>query len=239
MHTQASDGLPTVRELLDYVAERNLRRPQNRLDVIAITDHDRVDAALWAYERREQYPFDIIPGMEVSSTAGHVLGLWVQKPIARGLSLKDTVAAIHDQGGVAVLAHPYHIQIGIVAQNAVRYTFRPEVLSEAKLDAIEGFNAGIVLPGTNILSRLLARHTGLPIIGGSDAHTLGGIGCGQTRFPGMTAADLRCAIARGETYAEGKPWPLNDYWNYLTSSTHNTSSEFLAERLPSNRPTHP
>jgi predicted metal-dependent phosphoesterase TrpH len=93
MHTSASDGLPSVRELLDYVAQRG------HLDVIAITDHDVLDASLEAYEQRQRYPFDIIPGVEVTSAEGHVLGLWVTCPIPMGMSLAETTAAIHEQGG--------------------------------------------------------------------------------------------------------------------------------------------
>lgn len=226
IHTKASDGVATVRDVLDYVARRG------HVDVIAITDHDRVDAALWAYERRAEYPFDIIPGVEVSSAAGHILGLWVKNPIPKNMSLMETVSAIHEQQGVAILAHPYHLHMGIVRSNAIQYSFQPDVLLEANLDGIEVHNAGIVLPGANILARLLARRTGLAITGSSDAHTLGAIGCGVTRFPGRSADHLRRAILNRRTIAEGSAWPLIDYWNYSRGSTHNTSSEFLAESLP-------
>jgi predicted metal-dependent phosphoesterase TrpH len=225
MHTNASDGLPTVRELLNHVAQNT------KLDVIAITDHDRVDAALWAYERRDEYPFEIIPGSEVSSAAGHILGVWVKESIPQNLSLSETAAAIHEQDGIAILAHPYHIHLGVVARNVLSYTRHPEMLLESGLDAVEVYNAGIVIPGMNILARQLARRAGIVATGGSDAHTLGGVGCGLTRFPGKSAADLRTALAEGTTAAEGRAWPLIDYWNYFRNSTHNTSSEFLAENL--------
>jgi predicted metal-dependent phosphoesterase TrpH len=225
MHTKASDGIPTIRELLDYVAQRT------NLDVIAITDHDRVDAALWACDHRHEYPFDIIPGIEVSSAAGHVLGLWVTRPIPKHLSLEETTAAIHEQGGVAILAHPYHVHIGVIWRNFLKYTRYPEILINAGLDALEAYNAGIVIPGGNILAHILSRRAGMAITGGSDAHTLGGVGCGITRFPGHTAEDLRQAIAQSSTIAEGKAWPLIDYWNYSRNSTHNISSEFLVENV--------
>lgn len=227
MHTTASDGVATVREVLDHVAARR------HLNVIAITDHDRVDAALWAVEHQHEYDFDIIPGIEVSTTIGHVLGLWVYRPIKPGLSLDETVAAIHEQGGVAILAHPYHVHMGIVMRSAWRYTRRPEVLLESKLDAIEAHNAGIVLPAANLAARALARRIGLPVTGNSDAHTLGAIGSGRTVFPGTSATDLRRAILAGKTQIEGSAWPLQDYWNFSKNSTHNTSSEFLAERSSS------
>jgi DNA polymerase III alpha subunit (gram-positive type) len=69
MHTNASDGLPTAKQVLDSVAKRE------HLDVIAITDHDVLEASLWAYEQRSKYAFDIIPGVEVTACNGHVLGL--------------------------------------------------------------------------------------------------------------------------------------------------------------------
>lgn len=233
IHTCASDGIPTVREVLNYVEHHN------HLNIIAITDHDRMDAALWAYEHRHEYTFDIIPGVEISSQAGHVLALWVTKPIPKNCSLEDTVEAIHEQDGIAILAHPYHIHMGVVAKNWLRYTRRPEVLLESKVDAVEVHNAGIIIPGANLIARRLAHKAGLAMTGSSDAHTLGAIGCGITYFKGRTAIDLRNAILNRQTVARGRAWPLNDYLNYSMNSTHNTSSEFLAERLPSNHPIHP
>lgn len=225
MHTCASDGLYTVREILNYVAQKTT------LDVIAITDHDRVDAALWALDCAHEYDFDIIPGIEISSAAGHILGLWVTEPIPQNLSLEETTAAIHEQGGLAILAHPYHVQISVVARNASRYTKQPAVLRELGVDAVEVHNAGIVIPGANLLARNLAARAEIAVTGSSDAHTLGGIGRGVTRFPGRTAENLRQAILTSTTFAEGSAWPLIDYWNYSRNSTHNTSSEFLAENL--------
>lgn len=231
IHTTASDGVNTVREVLDHVAQHS------QLDVIAITDHDRVDAALWAYERRNEYPFDIIVGTEVTTQIGHVLGLWVTEAIPPRMSLEQAVAAIHEQGGLAILAHPYHIQMGTIRRNCMRYTSDPQWLVDCGLDGIETHNAGGSVPGANALARRLARRLGLAAVGNSDAHTRGAIGSGQTRFVGHTAQDLRLAITQRQTLTEGSTWPLTDYWNYWKNSTHNTSSEFLAENLSSTHPT--
>ena len=91
MHTTASDGKPAVQELLNFI-----QKQRKHLNVIAITDHDKLDASLWAYKRRSFYLFDIIPGVEVSSRDGHILALWVTTPIQRDMDLADTVAAIHE-----------------------------------------------------------------------------------------------------------------------------------------------
>ncbi len=210
MHTTASDGKPSVQQALDFIA---LHR--SHLNVIAITDHDTLDASLWAYERRHLYSFDIITGVEVTSRDGHILALWVDKPIPTGMSLEDTAQAIREAGGLSVLAHPFHMQMEFVRRNARRYWRTPEVLLQAGLNGVEVHNAGIAHPGSNLAARHVAKKVGLAQLGNSDAHTLGAIGAGKTRFLGRTAADLRRAIESASTSAEGTAWNINDYIEYL------------------------
>lgn len=231
MHTTASDGHYTVREVLDHIAAAAA------LDVIAITDHDVLDASLWAWANRARYPFDIIPGVEVSSADGHVLALWVTQPIPPGLSLAETAAAIHEQGGMAVLAHPFEPLVSAAA--ALRYLRTPEVLLHAGIDALEVHNASTPTPGNNWLARRTAATLGMAITGGSDAHTLGGIGAGITRFPGCSAADLRAALLAGETSAEGKAWPIIDYLRHLRGSTRKKSSSSSVMSTPLTRQIRP
>ena len=207
IHTTASDGFATVEQVLDHIAR------VGTLSVVAITDHDVLDASLWAYTHRDHYPFELIPGVEVSSADGHVLALWVTQPIAAGMSLKETAAAIHEQGGVAVLAHPF--EVTVYAGAISRYLRHPEVVQEAGIDAIEVHNAGTITPGCNLLARRLAAQLGMSITGGSDGHSLVALGRGWTRFPGTTADDLRAALIQGETTAGGHSWPLADYLRLL------------------------
>jgi predicted metal-dependent phosphoesterase TrpH len=207
IHTTASDGFATVEQVLDHVAKIGT------LSVIAITDHDVLDASLWAYTHRERYPFEIIPGLEVSSADGHVLGLWVTQPVEKGMSLKETVAAIHEQGGIAILAHPF--EMTVCARAARRYLLQPELVKEAGIDAIEIHNAGTLTPGCNLLAPRLAAQVGLPVTGGSDAHSLSAVGRGWTRFPGSTADALRTALVQGKTTGGGESWPLVDYLRLL------------------------
>lgn len=209
IHTVVSDGLADVQSVLNHVAQRG------DLDVIAITDHDRLSASLWAYQRRDDYPFDIVPGVEVTTNAGHVLALWVTRPITPMMSLTDTVSAIHDQGGVAILAHPFHVQLRVVAMQAWRMTRNRALLDSYGFDALEAHNAGVIVPFTNIAARWFARRTGYPVVGCSDAHTPGAIGSGYTLFPGRTADNLRNALINGQTIACGSPWPLAEYRRFV------------------------
>lgn len=228
LHTRASDGIATAQQVLDHVARRGI------LDVIAITDHDVLDASLWAYEQRGRYPFDIIPGVEVTAVGGHVLALWVTQPIPKRLSMAETAAAIHEQGGVAVLAHPGEILIA--GRYLRRYLNQPEVLLTWGMDAIEVYNAGTMTPGNNLIAQHLADQLPLPVLGNSDAHTLSAIGCGRTRFAGRTAADFRQALMQGKTVAEGASWPITDYLKLSPSSIQRKLNAFLGMSMRSTRP---
>lgn len=230
MHTTASDGTATAREVLDYVAALGT------IDVIAITDHDVMDASLWAYEQRDKYAFDIIPGVEVSSKGGHVLALWVTKPIAKGMSLADTTAAIHAQGGMAILAHPFEMLVSPYA--CMRYVQHPEVLIQDGVDALEIHNAGSPTPGNNWLAGRTAAKLGMTITGNSDAHSLAAIGCGLTHFKGRTAADLRRALETGETAVEGRSWPTIDYLRLLPGAAQRKWNAVLGMSTRLSRQTH-
>lgn len=207
MHTTVSDGLATVHEMLDYAARHT------ELDVIAITDHDQLDASLWAYYHQDRYPFEIVPGVEVTSAEGHVLALWVTEPIPKGMSLAETAAAIHEQKGIAIVAHP--MEPTIAPHMVKRYLTHPRVLIQSGIDAVEIFNAGAITPGNNWLAQRVFGKLGLPVVGNSDAHMPHNIASGVTRFNGKTASDLRDSLALGCTTAEGKSWPITTYLKLL------------------------
>jgi hypothetical protein len=231
MHTTASDGRATAQEMLDYAAQHR------RLDVLAITDHDRLDASLWAASQNGRYPFEIVPGVEVSSRDGHVVALWVTEPIPRGLPLAETTAAIHEQGGLAVLAHPFEL---FIAPRAVwRVLRQPQYLIDSGVDAIEAFNAGAITPGGNGLTRWRLGGLTLPVLGNSDAHMAHHIGSGLTRFHGRSAHDLRESLRRGWTRAEGHRWLITDYLKLCTPSRPKTPSVSLPPKAASSRPIPP
>src|SRR5579883_3263871 len=101
MHTRHSDGQPTVPELMDHV------RDCTDLDVIAFTDHDTIEGALEADSMAGDYPFEVIVGEEITSIDGHVVGLFLEEPVAPGQSIEATVREIHLQGGLAFAPHPF------------------------------------------------------------------------------------------------------------------------------------
>ena len=102
IHTLASDGTAGVAEVLEVVETRT------ELDVIAITDHERVDAALAAraMARDRGDRVEVVVGEEVTTLGGHLLALWIERPVKPFRSMRTTIAEIHDQGGLAIPAHP-------------------------------------------------------------------------------------------------------------------------------------
>ena len=102
IHTLASDGTAGALEILHHV------EADVELDVIAITDHERIDAALAARNiaRDRGLRVQVVVGEEITTLGGHLLGLWLETPVRPFRSLRSTIAAIHDQRGLAVPAHP-------------------------------------------------------------------------------------------------------------------------------------
>lgn len=209
IHTRYSDGSATVRQVLDHVARRTPLR------VIAIADHDTLDGALAAADIAHQYPIDVIVGEEVSSRDGHILGLFLSTRVAPCMSATETVAAIHEQGGLAIAAHPF-----CRYRRSERRT-RPvlgvgTLLATVPFDGVEVDNATPFLRMANDRARRYNRaQTNLPELGNSDAHIVQAIGRSYTVFSGQTAVDFRAAIMAGHTLAVDDRYQPGDLAAYL------------------------
>ncbi|MGH2347510.1 MAG: PHP-associated domain-containing protein [Chloroflexota bacterium] len=195
MHTCRSDGRPTVRAVLDYAARRT------NLQVLAITDHDTIEGALEAKALEDQYPFDILVGEEVSSRDGHILALYIRQRVPPGLSSAETIAAIREQGGLAIAAHPF-IAAGTFGNQRLTMQGVGTQIGSLPFNGVEIQNSTPFLRLANFQARRYNRaHQRLAELGNSDAHIVEAIGKSYTRFPGRTKEDLRRAIEGGKTRA--------------------------------------
>lgn len=161
------------------------------LNGIAVTDHDSIQGGKHAKLMGDPQ-LKIIPGIEVHSAIGDIVGLFVEAPI----EVKDpfeVVEAIHDQDGIAILPHPFRgrgkVPLGLFD----------------KLDGIECYNARYFSQvaahrqiSTEHMINFAADH-GLAVIGVSDAHTYQEIGRGSTVIPGITTEDIKRALRNRET----------------------------------------
>jgi predicted metal-dependent phosphoesterase TrpH len=138
------------------------------LHVVCATDHNTIEGALRLRELADG--FRVIVGEEVSSRDGEIIGLFLDKPVPRGLSAEETIARIRDQGGLVSVPHPF-------SRNR-RFHLRRSVLERVwkDIDCIEVFNAREAFTQDNVRAAAFAREKGLPGAVGSDAHRASEIG---------------------------------------------------------------
>src|SRR3989442_9193353 len=198
IHTLASDGTSGIVDILAFVEN------ETDLDVIAITDHERIDAAQAAREiaRSDGLRFDVVVGEEVTTRGGHLLALYIEEPIRPLRSLRWTIAAIHDQGGLAIPAHPL-VPYPLCAQGWVLRRLLEDSDTRVRPDAIEAFNPTTLGRPWHARGVRFAAEHGLTTVGNSDAHEATAIGTGWSTFAGRTAEDLRVAIVEGGTHHHG------------------------------------
>jgi hypothetical protein len=189
-HTLASDGMVSAVELVHAAAAIGL-------SVLCVTDHDTIAELGPAIEAGAALGVDVVPGEEVTASFPpgiHVVGLFLDRPIRMHMSVEDTVDAIHDAGGLAVIAHPFMpTWFASMTPGSAR-----KLLESHTVDGIELRHTAPVLPRTwGLLDTFYAEHReqlGAALGAGDShfgAHDLGRV---LTVFPGSSAADLRRAI---------------------------------------------
>lgn len=164
-HTTASDGMVTPRELVEAAVGA-------ALDLIAVTDHDTMASVKETQAVGEAAGLVVVAGQEITTRAPaqtHLMGWFLEKPVKGGLSLEDTVVAIHDQGGLAIVPHPFMpVYFGSIQPGALR-----RLMERHPLDGIEiVFTAPTGARRRRLLDAFYAanRERLGAAIGGSDCH---------------------------------------------------------------------
>jgi predicted metal-dependent phosphoesterase TrpH len=181
-HTSASfDSLSDPVKVVHAAAARGLTH-------LAITDHDRIDGALRA---RDAAPdgLTVIVGQEIRTRAGDLIAAFVERPIERGLSAADAIAAVREQGGLVGMPHPFDRLRSSVMRDALQESLLPMV------DWVEVHNARLV-GGGNERAGVAARQHDRPGVAVSDAHTILEVGVAYSVVHGdpSTAAGLLAAL---------------------------------------------
>ncbi|MBN8580762.1 MAG: PHP domain-containing protein [Anaerolineae bacterium] len=183
------DATTTVRGILKQAADVGL-------NVIAITDHDEVRGSLEAQQLAPQYGVEVIPGVEVSTSDGHLVALFIKSQPPAGMTLNETLLHIGEQGGIAIAPHPF---------NNLPHSLSIEAVLGALTDErVKGFLKGIETHnmGTQNFDRVaqkLSIYLPLAKIASSDAHIYWAVGAGRTSFSGTTARELRMALETNTT----------------------------------------
>jgi len=196
IHSSVGDGMADIPEIVTFVQEKT------DLDVIAITDHNRIKGSYQARElaAKRGYRFEVVIGTEVTTLEGHLLGLFIESPIPYLQSLENTIEAIHKQGGLCIVPHPMSwLTQSVSKQNLERVMANSDL--DVHLDGVETINATIVGRISNKRARKFNKKYKLAETGGSDAHFLKAVGGAITLFPGRTAEELKRSLLERTTQA--------------------------------------
>lgn len=199
IHTNKSDGAGSVTDVLIATAKKT------ELLAIAITDHNEISGALEAERKASKYGVNVIVGEEISTLAGHILGIFLKVKIERGLTPAETIREVHAQGGLAIIPHvfPHYRGIGTEILEQLLADPDPAVHPDA-LEVRNGFPPQLVFY-SQIRSKNL-KNWNLPEVGGSDSHHPSSVGTCWTDFDGNNLTSFRVALERGQTRAGGNGW---------------------------------
>jgi len=189
LHTNGSrDSYITLED-----AARRCR--EQGLDGFAVTNHDSLAEIPPSF--RDKVNLIVIPGIEISASGAHVVAFDIQEHIEDKLSIGETVERIHEQGGIAIISHPFSF---------FRSWVNLKQVEEAGFDLVEVDNA-YQYPYEMMREKNgeLAERLGLPQTGGSDAHVPSTVGRAYT----IMEAEERSldgvleALRKGKTQGEG------------------------------------
>jgi len=198
VHSLASDGTSSVGEILDHVTATGF------LDVFAITDHERIDSAVAARAMAADrgLAISVVVGEEITTRGGHLVGLFLERRVPSLKSLRWSIEAVHDQGGVAIPAHPL-VPYPLCAQGFVLRRLLDDPDPAVHPDGLETFNPTTFGRFWHPRVVAFAAEHGLAQIGNSDSHAAETVAMAWTAFPGRSPEDLRRAIAERTTRHHG------------------------------------
>ncbi len=127
-----------------------------RLDFLCVSDHNTLDGARELARHNRDDRLEVVIGAEYATDRADVIGLFLTDEV-RSRRFDEVVGEIHQQGGLALLPHPY------------RHTTVDQSLYPA-VDLIEVFNArSNAAENASALSD--ATRLGKPQLAGADIHT--------------------------------------------------------------------
>jgi len=164
----------------------------------AITDHN--NCAGWEDFRllAKQYPVPIVFGTEIKvfdrkKMLGEILALFLKKPVV-DQDFAEAVSQVHKQKGLIVAAHPFDL-----VRKPFMRGFDELPRLKSNFDAIEVFNSRTLVKKFNNRAKKFAKDNGIPMVCGSDAHTVNELGASLTEVRANTIEKAKAEILAGRT----------------------------------------
>jgi predicted metal-dependent phosphoesterase TrpH len=195
LHSEYSgDGMGSPEEIIEILKKKGLNG-------MAITDHNNIEGSLKALKIAPK-DFIVIPGIEISTSDGHILALNVRETVQKELTVEETIEKIIDLGGTPIVPHLYRNMSGINKENLMKI--------RSKVSVIEVFNSCSV-PITNLKIARLAKELNLGRTGGSDSHDPKYVGWGYTTIntTDLNIDSILSEINKQKTWGEGVTLPLS------------------------------
>ena len=192
LHTVASgDAVLTLDQLAD-------RAEQAGLDVVCITDHNEISAAVAA--AGQDLGVRIIIGEEIRTPDGDIIGLFLTERVPYVLPVAEVVARIRAQGGLVYAPHPFD-----QARSSLGRVL-PGLCAAGAVDIVEVFNAKTATREPNDRAAALAAAYELPGGAGSDAHDPPGVGAAYLELPDFDGpTGFLAALAHARITGEFRP----------------------------------
>jgi hypothetical protein len=173
MHTDHSGDCATPVEVLLATAR------EQGLGAIAVTDHNEISGALEARAkaaRNADPAVKVIVAEEVKTDGeGEVIGLFIKEKIPRGMSMRETIAEIHRQGGLVYVPHPFDRMHSVP-------DYEHLLANLDEIDAIEVFNPRVAISAFNDEAARFAAKYRIVAGAGSDSHVAQGLGSVRIRM---------------------------------------------------------
>jgi predicted metal-dependent phosphoesterase TrpH len=174
------------------LSEANYRTllASERLHIIAVTDHNRID---FAQQLQAELGDSIVVGEEITALEGEIIGLYLQEVVPAGLSAVETVARIRSQGGIVYVPHPFE---------TVRKGLPVAILDEIAdhVDVLETYN-GRSMQNRSARAATWAAEHHVAGAASSDAHGIRGWGNTYSALPEAPSRDTLVDLLGHATYS--------------------------------------
>jgi predicted metal-dependent phosphoesterase TrpH len=164
------------------------------LSPVFLTDHDTIAGA---EKLRAAGHVRVVAGEEVMTSAGELIGLFLESPVPSGLRPRDAAQEIKAQGGLVYLEHPYDRFRPHLSQDGI------ETLSDL-IDIVEVFNGRSDEEANRQAGDLREILDAAPGAG-SDAHSLRDIGSVYVEMEDFGGAQDFLAKLRRSKIVKGRP----------------------------------